>query len=535
MKKIVALIVAVMMVLSVAAFAEECPNFYDNYPITDEKITLKYTSMQTPVQQDYNNDIWIWKTMEDLTNIHIEWTMIPSGDRAEKLNLLLAAYDLPDSFFKMNLSATQQSQYGAEGTFVDLMQYKDVMPNMWYWLDKYPTARNALTQKTGEMYGCGYLLTGYAIRMGSRIYFNTDVMEKVGWDHTPTTLDELHDYLLATKELDYNGNGIADEIPLATEGGSNQGDGIDQVLFGSFGLRNHGSSFTYVDEDMENGGLRFIQTSDAYKDYLAYTAQLYQEGLIDNDLFTTDFAGLIAKCADGRATSYIFVNNSPVAGSAYEQYTLGMKQPFEGDYNLWTNYSMPASTSATYVITEVNEYPEESAKWVDWLYSEDGILSYFLGIEGENADDPNGTWYYDAESNYYNYTNWILNSDQFEVALNPYVVWQGGGNPSVATNEQFKGGETWPCSVESAAGLINYVPEDVWAPFTFDTDTASELSRLQADFQTYYREFRAQIWQGTKTLDADWDAYVAGFNALGVEEYMGYYTDAAVALGLIEG
>ena len=540
MKKIASLVLALMMVLSVAAFAEELPTYYDQYPICEPgAITLKYTAIQTPVQNEYNSGIWIWNHLEEKTGIHIDWTNVPSDMRAEKLNLMLAAYDLPDVIYKMSVSNTQMAQYGAEGTFVDLMQYKDIMPNLWFWWDKYPTAKDCMVQTNGEVYGTNYILTGTSIRMGSKLFFNTDVLEKTGFDgeNVPDTLEELEAFLLACKELDYNGNGIADEIPLAYSGSSDQGDGIDTILFGSFGLRNHGSSFSYVD-GAEDGGLRFIRTSEAYKEYLRYTAKLYQEGLIDTDIFTTDFAGLIAKCQEGRALNYIFVNNSPVAGSQFEQYTLGMAKPFEGEYNLWTAYSMPASNSGQFVITMVNEYPEESAKWVDYLYSEDGILSYFLGKEASSYEDPDheGTWYHNPEDDSYTYTEWVLNDPNgtnFEQVLAPWVCWQGGGNPSVATNEQFKGGETWPASVKAAEGLINYVPEDVWAPFVFDSDTAAEISRLQADFSNYYRQYRAEVWAGTKDLDATWDEYVAGFDALGVEEYMGYYTEMATAKGLI--
>ena len=99
-------------------------------------------------------------------------------------------------------------------------------------------------------------------------------------------------------------------------------------------------------------------------------------------------------------------------------------------------------------------------------------------------------------------------------------------NPSCATNELFKGGETWPISLESAAGLINYTPDAVggavWAPFVFDPDTASRISVLTADFDTYLDEWVGNFITGKKDVDNDWDEYVNGFDALGVPEYLGY-------------
>ena len=161
MKKIVSLIVALMMVMSVAAFAETevPPTFYDNYPIVEPgSLTLEFTSMITPVQKDYNDNIWIWNTLEEKTGIHINWTNIPSADLSQQISLLLGAYDLPDVFFKCGISITDQAKYGSDGTFVDLVAYKDVMPNLWYWYDEFPTAKNAMTQETGAMYATPNIL-----------------------------------------------------------------------------------------------------------------------------------------------------------------------------------------------------------------------------------------------------------------------------------------------------------------------------------------------------------------------------------------
>ena len=68
----------------------------------------------------------------------------------------------------------------------------------------------------------------------------------------------------------------------------------------------------------------------------------------------------------------------------------------------------------------------------------------------------------------------------------------GGANPSVATNEYFKGGETWPVCLEAVEGLVNYIPEEVWAPFTrfYTTDEASTMSSTKTDLDTYMKSGR---------------------------------------------
>ena len=110
-------------------------------------------------------------------------------------------------------------------------------------------------------------------------------------------------------------------------------------------------------------------------------------------------------------------------------------------------------------------------------------------------------------------------------------------NPSCATNELFKGGETWPVSLESAAGLINYTPDKqeggtVWAPFLFSSDVASEVSAMTADFDTYLGEWAAKFITGEKDVDKDWEEYVTGFNALGVDDYLQLINEKITERGL---
>ena len=203
-----------------------------------------------------------------------------------------------------------------------------------------------------------------------------------------------------------------------------------------------------------------------------------------------------------------------------------MTEPLEG-YNgekMWSNFSMPASQSANFCITNKcpEEYREIMARWADYFYSVEGIVAYFMGQENES-------YTYDPETDEYTLTDKILKDPDgrnFEQVQSQWCTWAGGMNPSCATNELFKGGESWPVSLESAAGLINYTPDAVggavWAPFVFDPDTASRISVLTADFDTYLDEWAGNFITGKKDVDNDWDEYVNGFNALNVEEYLGY-------------
>lgn len=117
------------------------------------------------------------------------------------------------------------------------------------------------------------------------------------YDTIPTTTDELLEYFRATAAYDYNENSQADEIALSA--GS-----IDDVMYlfmGSYGLMNRGSSHrdVYVDDD---GELQYAYSSERFKEELRCLNRLYTEGLLDPDIFTIDFAQLIAKSSTEDAT-----------------------------------------------------------------------------------------------------------------------------------------------------------------------------------------------------------------------------------------
>ena len=529
MKRFLVLLLAVMLCLTASGMAEVA---LEGLPITDEPITLTCAVQQSPIQGDFNEMV-ILKEFAEESNVNIEFQNIPSSDLETQLSLMLASAEVPDLLMKMNVSAATQATYAAEGMFVALSDYEEYMPNLMSWFEEYPTAKDAVTMSDGKIYGAPYILAGESIRMGGKMWFNTDLMEKVGYDTIPTTTDELLEYFRATAAYDYNENGQADEIALSA--GS-----IDDVMYlfmGSYGLMNRGSSHrdVYVDDD---GELQYAYSSERFKEELRYLNQMYTEGLLDPDIFTIDFAQLIAKSSTGRVGTYIFVNNSPVSNTEYEQYTLGFTEPFEGPqgYKTYGYYSIPASSNAQFMITyRCAEKGEDAVKaavrWMDYWYSEEGIIRYFMGVEGvtyeEDADSPGGL----------KLTDYVLSNPDgisFEEVLAEYVPWAGGANPSVATNEYFKGGETWPVCLAAAEGLINYVPEIVWPPFSsvYSAEDATEMASIKTEQENYMKEWRAYFITGQRDIDADWDEYVAGYDGMNTTRYMELYRAAREAMGV---
>ena len=95
-----------------------------------------------------------------------------------------------------------------------------------------------------------------------------DLLTKAGIDYIPSTPDELYKALVALKNI-----GV--QIPLTL-----RKDHVSRVLSPGFD--------SWDDFYVEDGVVKHGLIENSRKDYLAYTAKLYKEGLLDNDYLSVD-------------------------------------------------------------------------------------------------------------------------------------------------------------------------------------------------------------------------------------------------------
>ncbi len=514
--------------LALPAFAEPTVNPPGEFPIVTEPITLRMTVGQGPAQPEFK-DIQILKNFEEKSGIHIEWDNVPSSMLTERRNIIFASMDLPDAMMRMNIPALDQTNYASQGILLPLDDLiEQYAPNIMAWFEKYPELPLGLRLDDGHIYTLPYIYDSPALTCGQRAFFPKDALDAVGME-VPTTLDGYYDLLKAFKELDYNGNGVKDEYPLSVT----HYQVIEWFLKGSFGLGTRGCTrHEYVDIDPETGSLRFQYTTERYKELLQYMNKLYTDGLIDPEIFTYpddgDLAQLIAKIDDGRAISYLFLNHV-FAGQKAKEQAVGMYEPFEGPHGdkMFTYFGSvlngASGAGGTFAIMKDNPYPEATIRWVDYWYSDEGIREFFMGIEGVTYDVIDGEYVYKDE---------ILNPKDttFEQAISQYAPWVTVSNPSVAHSDYFKGGEMVEPAFGSALALHEYAPEIIWPALRLSADLAQEMNAIQNDLKTYRNENRVGFITGSKSFD-EWDAYVKGFESLGLDRYMEIYQEFIDAKG----
>lgn len=366
------------------------------FPIVKTPITVDIMVAQPPCVEDYNTNRFS-KYMEEMTGVKVNFIMIPEQAATEKLALVLASGDYPDAFLGFRISNALETTYGAqEGLFMPMNKYytKEWMPNMMKAFEEFPGGIGFMTNIDGNIYSLARLEGCYHCSNQAKLFVYQPFLDKLGLK-TPTTTDEFYQVLKAIKENDPNGNGKADEIPLA---GSIIGwsDQVERFLLNSFIYTDLDTNINANADDnvgylMNNGKVDTAVNKAAYREGLAYINKLYKEGLIYNGSFTQDSSQL---------TQLVESSAQPVVGFAAGGWrgqfaTIGgdrfnnfraiapLKGPKGAQYSV-AFFQNPEIGQL--VLSSETKYADAIIRYFEYMYSFEGTLLQRNGFKGEAWD-----------------------------------------------------------------------------------------------------------------------------------------------------
>ena len=319
-------------------------------------------------------------------------------------------------------------------------------------------------------------------------------------------------------------SGTVESVSNSTSVTSNGLSNVLRAFTGAFGLNNRGREDLSVDADPSDPTkIRFVYTCDSYRQYLAYVAKLYQEGLIDPELFELSTAKMVAKGSQDMifCLSYINCQAASVNADDYVGLEVALKGP-NGDQQ-WNNMNKGVGLGA-FAISPTCKDPATLVRWIDSFYTDEGAKMFYFGKEGED-------FYYD-ENGLPAYNQEILDQvsaenpyDKVISAISPYA---SGTLPVLIKDEFFCGAECRGVNLETAKNLEPYVNQITWK-FNFTTEESEELSPLTADLITNCHDvYRAKFIKGELDVndDAAWQSYVDEMQSLGLERYIEIYQGA---------
>ncbi|MBR3641492.1 MAG: extracellular solute-binding protein [Oscillibacter sp.] len=495
------------------------------YWLCDEKTTLTVTTYDgvTSTYVPPSDDDPFYQWLEDTTNVHIQWEIIPYAGYNEVIQTRLASgEDLSDIINVMNIDNGQAA--GENGILLDMAPYWDTyFKNTQEYMDKTDTPyRTAMTNGKGQIFtinGTNEPVEGHTV-----IMYNTEWMEKLG-AKIPETLDEFKALLEQMKAAgDLNGNGKDDEIVLTSANLLR----LNSVMGNAFGLEN----YYYWDpfQADANGKVWHEDTSDNMRALLTFENDLFERGILDQEINTMTASILSEKVAADRVG--IFVYYSAFAFSYGNLTTAGQADPYGEHYTLGVPLASEWNGNKGYFVrwesmrsnpTGINAKSDKAAlamRWLDFMFGSDvAIKRRTLGIEGVHYSvNPDGSVnYIYPESGAGDWNGSGENAGQLTLAF-------------IQTKDQLLVTKAaYPWYLEEYANLRdNYEWRSPSVPRVnyFSEEEQEVVDTYKGDFKTYNDEMQAKFVNGGADIDKDWDTFLATCKQLGLDELTAAYQSA---------
>lgn len=269
---------------------------------------------------------------------------------------------------------------------------------------------------------------------------------------------------------------------------------------------------------------------------------------MSHDFYSLDATAVKADVATGVAGTY---NTAPWAANPDVFMDWDTPSPLLSDINdtrVWPN-NTGAFTVNRWSISANTEHPELCCKLLDFFFNRTGLVLAFYGpMKGGEQDTYGMTsgWHWDES------INWLVYDDVVNDAENRYG---GMENPyrqqkimlltgvhlgdirfffeDVAAMAKADYKRVWALDsldfrhyATTVASLKPYFTDGYPGIVFFSEEVNNRVTDLKTVINAYVQSESAKFVTGARALtDEELDAYFAGLDSLGYEEYLGYYAD----------
>lgn len=492
-------------------------------PIVKEPVTLKVWGMET-AGNDYKTNVNTTE-YEKMSGVHIEWDLFSSTmDGNQAFNLLLASGEYPDIIAG-----------GFSPDRVNMCIEGDVLIPLNDLIEKYgesyktalkeqPEYKDLLTASDGNIYNFMYTDTGVHKDSEYKMFVYTEWLDKLGLK-APTTPEEFKEMLIAFKEKDPNGNGVADELAIMGYFNGRQTDPIC-YLMNPYQLYNT-NYFTISDDNK----IEFEATTDGWREGLRYINDLYESGLIPEETYVQDesqFKALLNKPAGetiiGSFPSWFqgqLIDNKVLNWTDYQAIA-----PLKGPTGLQQSAARKGGDfQLNSGITTQCENPEIAFRWLDWMLSEDGLYFGMYGVEGISYNWSDTPAYSGAKKSIQS------------IKLEKEPRWNSGFFPRYDKAEVRYASSFDETQKNTNNAYVLYSAAEIYEPYyvyhniphlvwTTDQALSTSISDYKVAINEYIAATDTAFAMGTMDIDsdADWKTYLDTLDSMGLQDYLSCLT-----------
>lgn len=538
MKKLTALFLAILMVMTAAACAEPVIT-EPELPLTDTPVTYTAMIVQHPLDTGDANEKSLYLEREEKTGVDIEWTVVPSTSQAERVATTFASADLPDMFVDI-LSSNDVLTYGMAGALLPISDYLEYMPNFSAILEAMPSVKAAVTMPDGKIYALPQVnmysvWPGDGVYQKSSVFINKTWLDKLGLE-VPTTTDDLLEVLRAFKENDPNGNGIADEIPLSFvyNGWS---ETPASFLYGPFGII--GMSYQL---NVQDGKVFYAIQDERFVDAVKFINTLWTEGLIDPEAYTQDANRYYAKGLEETELYGVFVDWAGGTVVGNERAQGEDKLLFTGDEmyvpmepltgpdgaRIWANEASGINTNRLCIASTV-ENPELLCRWADALYAPDSSIQEIWGQFGTwTTKNEDGTWTRVMAPDGVNGDEWLLQSTSRK--LPALVTDEMIANFNSVYPDGHYGDKTTDTKYQLASITAPYAVKEYYPNVVLSTEANERVAVLWTPIKNAMIEQEVAWCTGEGDVETEWAGFIEKLDSMGLQEIVEIYQSALDAL-----
>ena len=488
----------------------------------------------------------LYQEIERRFNAKFEFEPIMSDAWASRLSLMLAEDKLPDMLWNVMMTKADANKYGAEGYFLDMTKYLDVMPNYSAVLESIPSYAAYVKDENGAIYGINKIRQGVQNRMVAEIYINQDWLTRLNLE-VPSTIDELYDVLVAFRDNDADGDGdLSNEIPLSLTMNGKTGARTEALLRAAFGI--YGYNYNTVFQVGEDGKVYLAEATENWKAYIKFMRKLYDEKLLDNNIFVysdAEYQGLLKTGNVGIYGSWTGVlQNNLKATLDNPNKVYQHIHPFFGVSSEYTDGKIvyplfnTANPAPTDVICANTEHPELICQIVDFFFGEEGkgmLATNGGGIDGKDvvfeegyaglkvSTYPDSLW----KDQYASYEEWTSDTrtikNTFQYIVSDSVkdfVW----NSSLEDVQRYIEEDPEYTTLYESLKVLAFQKVDATAEdypnIVYSEDETRERSTLVTDINSYIATMKAAFITGEKDIDATWDEFQSTLKTMGLDRLL---------------
>jgi len=443
-------------------------------------------------------------------NVEIDWIFWPTAAHGERLNLAFSTGDYPDALFGAWIVGTGNTMtFAAEGMLVPIEQYitPGIMPNLTRILDLRPNFRYDKTSPDGHIYTLTSM-TEFSLRAMNEVHIiNQTWLDRLGLD-IPTTTDELLDVLRAFRDNAdiLNPNGV---IPMSIFWDNHiRGQHSMQGWWGQAGSQTRLS--TRGDTVVWN------PVTEEYREMIRFFNLLNSEGLLDPELFTHTQAMYDAKTLDMENPSVGVFAQWNLGVNFYEsEYDFSLLPPLSagpGITPMWAPRTHSLISNIGFVLTDASNEADRPyiMAFMDLFYDAMTSIHNNQGPLDINLRHVDGRYFEFIHGNMLpedERMDYVLMNRGLWMVLDEDFAW------ATISHEQI---------LDNAAqdSIRPYLDPNPFPVLWFTADESSEVSLINADINPFSQMNAARWVSGEGDIDAEWDAYVAQLNAMGLNRLL---------------